>query len=57
MDEKKKFVIICPGCGKEIVGFSQHHVEQNLFIHQQTSQEHKRVSKFMEEKIGEIKKK
>ena len=37
MKEKKQFKIKCPDCDKEIVGFSEHHANQNLMIHQKTS--------------------
>ncbi len=39
--QKKKVVIKCPECDKEIIGFSEHHAKQNLLIHQMTSQRHK----------------
>lgn len=37
---KKKFRLECQ-CGKIIIGFSDHHVRQNLRLHQLISNEHK----------------
>jgi ribosomal protein S27E len=37
MKGKRQFKIRCPDCDKEIIGFSRHHAEQNLMIHQKTS--------------------
>lgn len=38
MKQKKQFKVKCPECEKEIIGFSEHHAEQNLMIHQKTSE-------------------
>ncbi len=45
-DMKKRFKKRCV-CGREITGFSEHHVQINLEIHQQTSQFHKEVVKLL----------
>ncbi|MFH1311277.1 MAG: hypothetical protein ABIH65_02630 [Nanoarchaeota archaeon] len=42
--KKKKFFIECE-CSAKIVGFSEHHVKQNLIIHKRTSQKHKELLK------------
>jgi len=47
---KKQFKIICPDCEKEIIGFSEQHAKQNLYIHQQTSQRHKDIIKLLKKK-------
>ena len=46
--QKEKYKIKC-GCGKEIIGFSKHHAEQNLRLHRLTSQEHKERMKLIKE--------
>ena len=46
--QKKAFKIKCE-CGKEIIGFSQHHAEQNLKLHKLTSNEHKERMKLIKE--------
>jgi len=40
MKTKQKFKLKCK-CGKEIIGFSQKHAEQNLNLHKLISKEHK----------------
>ena len=47
---KKKYIVICPDCDKKIIGFSKKHAEQNLYIHQQTSQKHKDIVKLLKKK-------
>jgi len=47
---KKKFIIKCPECDKEIMGFSEKHAKQNLYIHQQTSQKHKDIVRLLKKK-------
>ena len=51
MSEKKEFKRTCE-CGREIVGFSEHHAQVNLDIHRQTSKFHKEVMKLLK-KHGE----
>lgn len=46
--QKEKHKLKCE-CGKEIIGFSEHHVEQNLRLHKLTSQEHKERIKLIKE--------
>ncbi|MBI2107278.1 hypothetical protein HYT57_04820 [Candidatus Woesearchaeota archaeon] len=48
--EKKRFKIKCQDCDAEITGFSEHHVKQNLYIHQQTSQKHKDILKILKKR-------
>ena len=43
---KPIFKLSCT-CGREITGFSEHHVKVNLEIHQQTSKFHKEVMKLL----------
>ncbi len=38
MKQKKQFKLKCPDCEKEIIGFSEHHAQQNLMIHTKTSE-------------------
>jgi|APSaa5957512622_1039677.scaffolds.fasta_scaffold77298_2 hypothetical protein len=40
--QKKKFVVECE-CGLKIIGFSEHHANQNLIIHKKTSKQHKQL--------------
>ena len=47
MKEKKKVIIKCFDCEKEIIGFSQHHAEQNLMIHQKTSERCKEIKRLL----------
>lgn len=49
--KKKKFVIKCPDCNKEIIGFSKHHVKQNLMIHQKASIRCRDFKKLLKEKL------
>ncbi len=35
--QKKQFKAKCPDCEKDIIGFSEHHAQQNLMIHSRTS--------------------
>ncbi len=44
--KKKVFTLAC-ACGREIIGFSEHHVKVNLDIHKQTSQFHKEVMRLL----------
>lgn len=48
--EKKKFIIKCPDCDKEIIGFSEHHATLNLYIHRQTSKRHKDIVSLLKRK-------
>lgn len=50
MKQKKQYKIKCPGCDKEIIGFSEQHAKQNLYIHQQTSQKHKDIIRLLKKK-------
>lgn len=53
--QKKKYIIKCPECEKEIVGFSEHHAKQNLMIHQKTSERCKYIKSLKEKwKRGEL---
>ena len=48
--EKKKVIIKCPDCEKDIIGFSEHHAKQNLMIHQKTSERCKDIVKILKKK-------
>ena len=37
--QKKQYKQICE-CGKEIIGFSIHHLKENIKIHKKSSKEH-----------------
>lgn len=50
MKIKKQFKIKCPECEKEIIGFSEKHAKQNLYIHQQTSQRHKEIVRLLKKR-------
>jgi len=45
MVKKKKFIVKCPYCKKDIIGFSEHHAEQNLIIHNKSSEQCKYIRK------------
>ena len=50
MKEKKQFKLKCSDCEKEIVGFSIHHSQQNLMIHQKTSMRCKEFKELLKKK-------
>ncbi len=52
--KKNRFTIICK-CGKPIVGFSPHHANQNLLIHQKASIKHKEILKLIKDGIPNCK--
>lgn len=48
MKFKQKVKLICE-CGKEVSGFSEHHVKENLRVHQLISKEHEERMKLIQE--------
>ncbi|HKZ33655.1 MAG TPA: hypothetical protein VJ142_00235 [Candidatus Nanoarchaeia archaeon] len=49
--KKKKFILKCSDCNKEIIGFSEHHAKQNLMIHKKASIRCEEFKKLLKEKI------
>ena len=48
--EKKKFMLKCLECEKEIIGFSEGHAKSNMKIHREVSQRHKDIVKLLKKK-------
>ena len=46
--QKKAFKLKCD-CGKETIGFSEHHAQQNLKTHKLVSKEHRERMKLIKE--------
>jgi len=44
---KEQYISLCE-CGQKIIGFSEHHLNQNIAIHKRISKEHKERMKLIE---------
>ena len=47
LKKKEKFIIKCPYCKKDVIGFSEHHAKQNLVIHKKSSEQCKYIRKYI----------
>lgn len=43
--KKTKFIVKCPYCKKNIIGFSEYHAKKNLLIHKKLSERCKYIRK------------
>jgi hypothetical protein len=43
MKGRKKFIIRCSKCDKDVAGFNEEHAKINFYIHEQTSKKHKDI--------------